>query len=162
MRGKARTERRVRYASCALATWLVGSLCLAGERSYQIDCLPDRVAVWTPVAQNPQSLFGAAFVPGIVLGPPGESVEFQGSLTVASFGFGGGIVVAFDDLVIEDGPGPDFIVFENAFFKLPLPDSPDDDFSIFAEPGIVEVSAVRRPGAFFVKNTDIANTPPRP
>lgn len=127
--------------ACVLAASCVIAPCLAAERSYPIDCLPDRVAAWNPVADNPLSLFGAAFLPGIVLGPPGESVHFQGSLTVASFGFGGSIVVAFDDVVIEDGPGADFIVFENAFFGLPAPESAQDDFSIFAEPGLVEVSA---------------------
>ncbi len=112
----------------------------AAERSYPLDCLPDRVGDWQPVAADPNALFGATVMPGIVLGPPGNSLPYQGSLSVASLGFGGSVSVAFDDIVIEDRPGPDFIVFENAFFRLPLPVSETDAFAIFAEPAIVEVS----------------------
>ncbi len=125
---------------------LLLTLCLralpaeAAERSYPLDCLPDRVGEWQPVAADPNSLFGATVMPGIVLGPPGNSLPYQGSLSVASLGFGGSVSVVFDDIVIEDRPGPDFIVFENAFFRLPLPLSETDDFAIFAEPAIVEVS----------------------
>ena len=111
------------------------------ERSHPIDCFPDRLVVWHPVSAAPSSLFGAALLPGVVLGPPGESLAFQGSLTVASMGFGGSATLAFDDIVIEDLDGPDLIVFENTFFQLPLPASADDDFRMFAEPGFVEVSA---------------------
>ena len=117
------------------------SVTLATERSYPIDCWGDRLAEWKPVAANPQALFGAAFLPGIFLGPPGDSSPSQGSFSVASFGYGGRAVIAFDDIVIEDRPGPDFIVFENAFFQLPLPTSDGAPFFVFAEPGIVEVSA---------------------
>jgi hypothetical protein len=112
----------------------------ASERSYPVDCWPDRVVAWEPAGANPLSLFGAAFVPGIVLGPPGDSAAQQGSLTVATLGFGGSLVLAFDDVVLEDGPGPDFIVFENAFFRLPPPTSAADDYRLFVEPVKVEVS----------------------
>jgi hypothetical protein len=105
-----------------------------------VDCLPDRVVVWQAAEPAPESRFGAAFLPGVILGPPGDSVPTQGSFSVASLGFGGQVVLGFDDLVIEDLPGPDFIVFENAFFKLPLPASTQDDFFVFAEPARVEVS----------------------
>ena len=114
---------------------------LAAARSMPVDCLPDRVAVWQAAEPAPETRFGAAFVPGVVLGPPGDSVLTQGSFTVASLGFGGSTVLHFDDVVIEDLPGPDFIVFENAFFRLPLPTSEQDDFFVFAEPARVEVSA---------------------
>ena len=124
-----------------LAIGLSGAgLASASERSYPVDCWPDRVVVWQPVATNPQSLFGAALVPGIVLGPPGDSAAQQGSLSVATLGFGGSVTLAFDDIVIEDRPGPDFIIFENAFFKLPLPTTNTDDFRVFVEPARVEVS----------------------
>jgi len=109
--------------------------------SQPVDCLPDRVAVWQAAEPTPEIRFGAAFLPGIVLGPPGESVAFQGSASVASLGFGGSATLAFDDIVIEDRPGPDFIVFENAFFQFPVPTSAADNYFVFAEPGIVEVSA---------------------
>jgi hypothetical protein len=65
-------------------------------------------------------------------------------VTVATLGYGGSVTLAFDDVVIEDRPGPDFLVFENAFFDVrvvPLPGSPDDDFRVFVEPVLVEVSA---------------------
>jgi len=113
----------------------------AAERSYPLDCWPDRLVEWQPVAADPLSLFGAPYVPGTVLGPPGDSLPFEGAFTGASLGYGGRATVAFDDLMIEDGPGPDFIVFENAFFKLPLPTTPDDEFLVFAEPAYVDVSA---------------------
>ena len=113
----------------------------AAERSHPVDCLPDRVISFDPLATNPASLFGAAWVPGIVLGPPGDSQAIEGSFSVATLGFGGSVTVGFDDIVIEDRPGADFILFENAFFRLPLPASATDDFHIFAEPGLVEVSA---------------------
>jgi hypothetical protein len=66
---------------------------------------------------------------------------FTGSLSVASIGREGTVVLAFDDIVIEDRPGADFIIFENAFYLLPLPLDEDDAFGIFAEAGIVSVSA---------------------
>jgi hypothetical protein len=112
----------------------------AAERSHPVDCLPDRLFSFDPLATNPAALFGAAYVPGIVLGPPGDSQPIEGSFSVATLGFGGSATVGFDDVVIEDRPGADFILFENAFYRLPLPTSATDDFRIFAEPGIVEVS----------------------
>jgi len=134
--------------SHAIRGWLsiatvLFAVCLAAaaERSYPVDCWPDRLVEWNPVAANPLSLFGAPFVPGTMLGSPGDSVPQQNSLTVASFGFGGSATLAFDDIVIEDRPGPDFIVFENAFFALPLPVTASDDFTVFVEPARVEVSA---------------------
>jgi len=113
---------------------------LAG-RSMRIDCLPDRLTVWDAADPEPDNRFGAALLPGVVLGPPADSVPYQGAVTVASLGSGGRAELAFDDILIEDAPGPDFIVFENSFFTLPLPTSSSDDFLVFAEPGFVEVSA---------------------
>jgi hypothetical protein len=57
-------------------------------------------------------------LPGIVLGPPhpvGNGRD-SGSLDVLSLGAGGQIVLGFGELGIVDGPGPDLIVFENAFW----------------------------------------------
>ena len=51
-----------------------------------------------------------------------------------SLGDGGSIVVEFGQTII-DGPGPDFIVFENPF------DVGGDPKNPFADPGTVEVSA---------------------
>jgi hypothetical protein len=73
-------------------------------------------------------------LPGIVLGPPQGKGTDQGSLDVVSLGAGGEIVLAFGDLGIVDGPGPDLIVFENPFW-------PGGDASqVFYELGEVSVS----------------------
>ncbi len=58
--------------------------------------------------------FGAAKMPGVIEGPPVGAGDQMGSLDVVSFGKGGAMIVRFDGIV--DGPGPDFIVFENAFY----------------------------------------------
>jgi hypothetical protein len=60
--------------------------------------------------------FGAAQMPGVVEGPPEGAGTLQGSLDVVSLGTGGEIVLGFGDNAIVDGPGTDFIVFENAFY----------------------------------------------
>ncbi|MFO0612701.1 MAG: hypothetical protein U0414_08950 [Polyangiaceae bacterium] len=78
--------------------------------------------------------FGQEHMPGVVMGPPLGGGEQHGSLDVVSLGNGGRITVAFGDRTIEDGPGPDFIVFENAFYAGGDPASP------FAEIAAVEVS----------------------
>jgi hypothetical protein len=78
--------------------------------------------------------FGAAEMPAIVEGPPLGGGSSQGSTDVVSLGVGGSIVVSFAPNAIVDGPGPDFVVFENAFW---VGGNPSD---IFAEPGEVSVS----------------------
>jgi hypothetical protein len=113
----------------------------AVEPSLPVDCLPDRLVRWAAAQPDPDLRFGAASLPGIVLGPPGDSLPNTGSTSVASLGHGGSAEIEFGDVVIEDLPGPDFIVFENPFFVGAAPASPDDDYQIFVEPGIVEVSS---------------------
>ena len=113
---------------------------VAGEVSLPVDCLPDRVAAWQAALPDPDLRFGAGGLPGLVLGPPGPSSPSTGATSVASLGNGGSATLAFEDLVIEDGPGPDFIVFENAFFVGAPPADEISDFFIFAEPATVEVS----------------------
>lgn len=78
--------------------------------------------------------FGQDAMPGIVMGAPMGGGEQHGSLDVVSLGNGGRITLAFGDRVIDDGPGPDFVVFENAFYAGGDPESP------FAEIAGVEVS----------------------
>lgn len=112
----------------------------AAEVSRRVDCLPDAVVRWDAAEPDPELRFGASLLPGIVLGPPGESLPVSGSTSVASLGPGGSVVLSFGDILIEDGPGPDFIVFENAFFVGFTPTAPADPYAIFAEPGRVEVS----------------------
>jgi len=77
-----------------------------------------------------------ADLPGIVLGPPRGGGAFRGSLHTFSLGLGGYIVVEFRDNLVVDGPGVDFVVFENAFLPIGLATLPP-----FAEPGTVSVSA---------------------
>ncbi len=60
--------------------------------------------------------FNQAELPGIVLGPPRGKGNLAGSLDVLALGAGGEIVLGFGDRTISDGPGADFVVFENAFW----------------------------------------------
>ncbi len=78
--------------------------------------------------------FGAPELPGIVMGPPDGAGDSQGSLDVVSLGVGGSIELSFAPNAIVDGPGVDFVVFENAF---DIGGNPDD---VYAEPGEVSVS----------------------
>lgn len=78
--------------------------------------------------------FGVDRMPDVVFGPPVGGGELRGSLDVVSLGNGGEIVVSVEPNAIIDGPGADFIVFENPFFIAGNPDS------VFAEPGEVSVS----------------------
>jgi hypothetical protein len=79
--------------------------------------------------------FGEDKLPDVVLGPPHGKGLAGGSLDVLSLGTGGEIVLGFGDRAIVDGPGPDFVVFENAFY------AGGDPTAVFAEPGEVSVSA---------------------
>jgi len=103
------------------------------------DCLPDRIASFVLGTVSSPPAFNT-WQPGIVLGPPGNATPTTGSLAVMSVGHGGSITLEFTDNEIVDGPGPDLIVFENPFFCTGAPASDADPYSVFAEPGIVEVS----------------------
>jgi hypothetical protein len=89
------------------------------------------VVSFTP---GPCSGFGADAMPGIVEGPPKGGGASMGSLDVVSLGVGGEIVLSFAPNAIVDGPGPDFIVFENPF------DVGGNPMKPYAEPGEVSVS----------------------
>jgi hypothetical protein len=71
--------------------------------------------------------FGIPKMPGVVQGPPVGAGDMQGSLDVVSLGRFGEIVVGFGANAIVDAPGPDFIVFENAFFANGDPNQPAAD-----------------------------------
>jgi hypothetical protein len=88
------------------------------------DVFADEVIAFTP---GPTAGFGQSELPCVVLGPPEGAGATAGSLDVLSLGDQGSIVLAFDDVALVDGPGPDLLVFENA-----IPG--------FAEPGFVAVS----------------------
>lgn len=53
---------------------------------------------------------------------------------IVSLGNGGFVIVGFEDNAIVDEPGPDFIVFENAFY------AGGDEDNVFAELATVAVS----------------------
>lgn len=78
--------------------------------------------------------FGADEAAIVVAGPPVGAGRTKGSLDVLSLGIGGTVVVSFEPNAIVDGDGPDFIVFENAFFAAGNPSAPA------ADPGEVSVS----------------------
>jgi hypothetical protein len=120
--GRRCTALRNSIAGAGLAApgWLAAlvllfapiEVALAGVGS---DCFPDRVVVYAVGTISSPPAFNS-WQPGIVLGPPGNATPTTGSLTVLSLGHGGSITLAFTDNEIVDGPGPDFIVFENPFF----------------------------------------------
>lgn len=60
--------------------------------------------------------FGQDDFPDPILGGPQGKGCCAGSLDVVSLGDGGRVVLGFGDRTIVDGEGPDFIVFENAFW----------------------------------------------
>ena len=80
--------------------------------------------------------FGQEEFPEVVLGVPDGRDVLSGSRDVLSLGVGGEIVLAFGDRAIIDGPGVDFIVFENSFWPNGV------SSSVFAELAEVSVSEV--------------------
>ncbi len=126
-----------------LAGCLTGTLCLmaAGRAAAGVpDCFADEVVVFQGGYTPPGAGQRVAELPGIVTGPPGDSFPVTGSVSTVSIGRGGAILLAFTDNVIVDGPGFDFIVFENAFFKSTVPADPNQTWEVFAEPATVAVS----------------------
>lgn len=87
-----------------------------GDAATPPDPFGDGVSEFNP---GSDAGFGADALPDIVLGPPQGAGEFGGSLDVVSLGTGGSIVIEFTDWIVIDGPGPDLIVFENAFNGFP-------------------------------------------
>ena len=77
---------------------------------------------------------GSDRLPDVVEGPPHGGGCCAGSTDVLSLGDGGEIVLAFD-VEIADGPGADFLVFENPFLV-----TPGNPASVFSELGEVSVS----------------------
>ncbi|MFO0561523.1 MAG: hypothetical protein U0269_26165 [Polyangiales bacterium] len=83
-------------------------------------------------APGPGAGFGQSRMPDVVLGVPQGTGDMLGSTHVVSLGRGGRICLRMS-APIEDGPGADFIVFENPFFVAGLDQS-------FIELGEVSVS----------------------
>jgi len=94
------------------------------------DDFMDEVVSFNPGAS---AGFGSDQFPDIVLGGPRGNGTSLGSFHVLSLGKGGEIVLKSERPIL-DGSGPDFIVFENAFYAGGNPEAP------FAEPGEVSVS----------------------
>jgi hypothetical protein len=86
------------------------------------------------VDYGPGAGFGQTSFPTVVKGPPKGGGCCQGSLHVLSLGSGGSITVEFGQVIV-DGPGPDFVVFENPFNIGQNPENPN------ADPATVEASA---------------------
>jgi hypothetical protein len=111
-----------------------------GPAARPVDCFGDDVTLFVGGFTPPEEGLRVGELPGIVLGPPGDSFPVNGSVSTVSLGRNGWIVVEFTDNLIVDGPGSDFIVFENAFFKSVMPTDPNQSFDIFVEPASVAVS----------------------
>src|SRR5262245_31714466 len=79
------------------------------KRKLDTDCFITRVVSFTP---GRNAGFGQDRMPGIVYGPPMGTGDLFGSLDVVSLGDQGEIIVELGHYIV-DGPGPDFIVFEN-------------------------------------------------
>jgi hypothetical protein len=103
----------------------------AGDGGLPADRFVTGVVSFTP---GPCAGYGQSQMPGIVEGPPHGGGAQNGSTDVVSLGVGGTIVLSFAPNAIVDGPGIDFIVFENPF---DINDNPNDPY---AEPGEVSVS----------------------
>jgi hypothetical protein len=108
------------------------------NRSFEAvgDAYADAVASWSIGANGGYP--GTQYLPGVVVGPPSGAGLFQGTLNAFSLGFGGTLVLRFDDNAIADGPGDDFTVFENAFMAFnPATLAIERPF---ADPALVSVS----------------------
>lgn len=79
--------------------------------------------------------FGADQYPEIIYGEPHGNGDTHGSTDVLSLGRNGSIAVGFSGNHIVDGPGVDFIVFENPFRY------GTDGMLVFSELGEVSVSS---------------------
>lgn len=110
-----------------------GAVGAGGEAASTLDRVPYAKSVES-IELGDAAGYNSDQLPDIVLGPPRGKGTAAGSLHVASLGLGGEIVLGFGQQIIADGPGPDFVVFENAFWPS------DDPSQVFAELGEVSVS----------------------
>lgn len=122
--------------------WMLSTIFVACGGSDGTDNQQDRPDVdELPYAKNVIAFepgegagYGEQDIPEVVIGPPGSEGTSQGSKTVLSLGNGGEIELGFGPRRIVDGPGADFIVFENAFYV------GGDEENPYQELGRVEVS----------------------
>lgn len=111
--------------TCALAA------CSDGAETAVGDACSNFASEVVDVAYGPGQAFGRQQMPEIVLGPPEGAGCCQGSFDVLSLGNGGEITVGFGGNRVVDGPGVDFVVFENAF---------ETGETVFAELATISVS----------------------
>ncbi|HYQ41500.1 MAG TPA: hypothetical protein VER11_06025 [Polyangiaceae bacterium] len=120
--------------SIALLSSACSSASSDGASNTDHDC-PSRFATQVEsFTAGPGPDFGQADLPDVVLGAPKGAGAVNGSFDVVTLGNGGSITLSFAPSSIVDGPGPDFIVFENPFYVSGDSDAP------FAELATVEVS----------------------
>jgi len=111
----------------------------AGDPPSKLGCDPtstpsNTISCVASFDPGPDAGFGADRFPDVIYGEPLGNGDTSGGLDVLSLGRKGSIVVGFGGNSIVDGPGPDFLVFENPFFAA---GNPND---IYAELGRVSVS----------------------
>ncbi|MFH1856783.1 MAG: putative Ig domain-containing protein [Candidatus Omnitrophota bacterium] len=112
---------------------------LSGEK----DPFVDEVVSFNPLAGD---AYGAGKMPRVVLGAPRGTGTMWGSADVVSLNakanidggasapYGGNITLKFTDNIVVNEAGPDFTIFENAFFIGGNPEAR------WMEPAVVEVS----------------------
>ncbi len=100
-----------------------------------------------PFADVADVTFGFPNVPGegytdpaSLLGPPSGGGSTGGGTEVCALGYGGVATLEFVDNVIVDGPGPDFIVFENPFEFASCDWKGETERGVWNETAVVEVS----------------------
>ena len=127
--------------SVSLAVLIVAASLVPGCDAESPECDPfaDRVVSFSP---GPGAGLGQERMPAVALGPPVGAGDVEGGSDVVSLGVGGEIVLEFEGEGIPDGPGPDLILFENAFLISGDPSNPyaelasvavSDDGSTFVE-----------------------------
>lgn len=114
---------------------IIGAGLASGAGDAEQDSQPfvDRIVAFKP---GEGAGYGQDRQPEIVLGPPKGAGRLAPSDDVLSLGNGGQITLEFVDNEVIDGPGPDLLVFENAFLRAPG----DDPTNGFFELARVEVS----------------------
>jgi hypothetical protein len=96
---------------------LCGAAVMAAAGVARAEPFADRVVAYTVGTGGGA---GQSGLPAVVLGPPRGGGAFEGATDTVTLGLGGTIALAFDDNVIVDAPGPDLLVFENAFLPTGL------------------------------------------
>ncbi|RDV38982.1 cell surface protein [Bradymonadaceae bacterium TMQ3] len=151
--------KRIHHGLLAAMLVTAGGAVGCGEAVPPVDAAPwweglpyaSEVVSFTP---GEGAGYGEQALPDVVLGPPQGKGELAASLDVLSLGDGGEIVLGFGDRVIVDGPGADFVVFENPFY------ADGDPEQVFAELGEVSVSEDGETWVHFACDSTPDDAPP--